>query len=135
MLIGPDGRLDRSDDARSKRAQGHSAFGDMVVIAIVCACCWLAIGSLVVAALVLGSGWLTPVLVATALLAGAGLVLLRAVHYRDQARLADAALDALLSEASEQTLLDAGAREPGLYQRSERLRLLAQAQQSQGHRS
>jgi hypothetical protein len=60
----------------------------------------------------LGSGWVTPTLVAAALIGGAGVVLMLAWLYRERARAAEAALRAVVAEAPDQAPIDACAREP-----------------------
>jgi hypothetical protein len=131
MLIGPDGRpgaAEPSPETESAPArEERAALRDWIGIALICVSCWLAIGLVVLAALMLGSGWMTPLLVAVALLAGAGVTLFPVVLYREKARAAESALQALIAEAPEQALLDAAARESELFTRAEHLDLLKRA--------
>jgi hypothetical protein len=132
VLIGSDGPPDmdepRPDGGITSAGERRTVLHDWVGIALLCACCWLTIGLLVLAAIMLGSGWLTPLLIAAALLAGAGVVLIPARLQREEARETRSALRALIAEASEQALLDAGAREPRLFAQVGRLVLLERAE-------
>jgi hypothetical protein len=113
VLIGPETRGERESRGETGPKQS-SALAPLIVIAFVCSACWLAIGLIVLTALMLSSGWTTPLLVVTALIAGAGIALIPALVYREKVKASDAALAALVAEASPQALLDASAREPEL---------------------
>jgi hypothetical protein len=102
---GEQGGLDLEIDTRE-------GLGELIVVAFFCAACWVAVALLVVATIVLRSGWLTPVLVALALVAGVGVGLFPTLLYRRDAKLADAGMRALAAELPEQVLADARAREP-----------------------
>lgn len=125
MLIPSDGGSEpaRTEAEPVREMTGSSALAQLIGIAFICASCWLAIGLLVLAALSLGHGWLEPLLIAAALVVGAGVAFLPVVLYRDRLRTAEAMLDSLIGEAPEQALVDAAASEPELYLRVERLRV------------
>jgi hypothetical protein len=121
LLIVSDGRAAEPEPGDATPESSDRTVGAQLVgIAVLCACCWLAIGLLVAATLMLGHGWLEPLLIAAALVVGAGLALLPAALYRERARDAESALQALIAEAPDQALLDARAREPRLYLRGGR---------------
>jgi len=120
MLVGSEDHSRERPGAVARRDGQAPVLGQLIVIAFVCASCWLAIGLSVLAALTVGSGWLIPLLVAGGLLAGAGIVLFPAYLFRERARASEAALQALVSEASPLALFDASAREPRLLEQIKR---------------
>ena len=94
----------------NEEIDARGGLGELIVTSLVCAACWLAIGLLVVAAIMLRSGWMTPLLVGLALVVGAAVGLLPTLLFRRDAKLANAALRAVVAEAPEQALIDARAR-------------------------
>jgi hypothetical protein len=87
-------------------------WGALIAVAFFGLACWLAVGLLVAAAIMLRSGWLGPLLIALALVAGAGLGLFPTLIYRREAKVAESGLRAIVAELPEQVLADARAREP-----------------------
>lgn len=114
---GADGTGPRRDSL--EQLDSRWGLGEMLAIAFFCACCWLLIGLLLVGALMLGGGnWLTPSLIAAALVGGLAAGLFPTMLYRRDAKLAESAFRALAAEAPDQVLIDARARDPRLLPRS-----------------
>lgn len=76
----------------------------------------LAVASLI-AVIVWGTTWSVPSLIGFGLVVGATLGFLPALLYQRDAKLAEAALEAIAAEVPEQVLLDAWARDPDAFAR------------------
>jgi phosphatidylglycerophosphate synthase len=70
-------------------AIGPSGLGTWMLIAAFCAACWLAVGLVVTAVLVMRESWLAPTLIGVALLAGVMIGSLPTMYYRWKAGRAD----------------------------------------------